>query len=463
MPDSRLHAQQLFEDPRVAQAKRLLLDAVADHQSSLKSIRPPDPERQQHYAQLLKSFAAFRGNPLWFPYIGSGIGNGALVELLDGSVKYDFISGIGVHHFGHSHRDLIDAAVDGAISNTIMQGNLQQNRDSLDLALQLCKAANMDHCFLTTSGAMANENGLKIAFQKRAPANRILAFSHCFAGRTTTLAQITDKPAYREGLPSNLFVDYLPFYDHERPEESTSEAIRILKEHLNRHPKGYAAMIFEPVLGEGGCCPGSHDFFAPLLTLLKEHGVSVFADEVQTFGRTGSLFAFQHFGLEEYVDIVSIGKLSQVCATLFKKDHCPKPTLLSQTFTGSTVSIRAANVILKQLMEQDFYGPEGKNARLFQEVSSSLQDIAERHPNLLRGPFGIGCMIAFTVFDGDYNRTCHFIQKLFEAGVMSFLAGTHPTRVRFLLPAGAVTSADIDAVSRIIEDTLKQCEGAPCT
>lgn len=454
MTEHPLVATRLAADSRVAEAKQLLIDAVKDHQRSLTDIRPSNPALKQSYEDLLADFAKCRGGKLWFPYLGSGIGHGCLVELLDGSVKYDFINGIGPHYLGHSHPALISACIDAAISDTVMQGHLQQNGDSVAFALALAKAANLDHCFLTTSGAMANENGLKIAFQKRSPAHRLLAFEKCFAGRSLAMAQITDKPSFRDGLPTNIPVDYIPFFDAKRPEESTEEAVNALKGHLARYPKQHAAMIFELVQGENGFYPGSHNFFAALMQFLKEHHVSILVDEIQTFGRTASLFAFQHFKLESYVDIVTIGKLSQACATLFNHEHNPRPGLLSQTFTGSTSAIHAGKVVLDHLLEGGYFGPEGKINKIHHYFSLKLEEIAKRHPGLIQGPFGIGAMIAFTPFDGNTERTTRFVHALFEAGVISFIAGSHPARVRFLVPAGAITTKDIDRVVSIIEKTL---------
>lgn len=449
-----LQAEALRKDPRVAQAKQLLLAAVQEHQNSLTTVRPPNPSLKIGYEEMLTAFAECRGSKLWFPYIGSGIGNGALVELMDGSVKYDFITGIGVHYWGHSHPDIIAASIDAAISNTVMQGHLQQNKDAVDLCHMLTEAAQIDHCFLTTSGSMANENALKIAFQKRFPANRILAFDRGFAGRTLTLAQVTDKPAFREGLPSQVNVDYIPFFDAAHPEESTQRSLTALKSHLARHPKEHAVMIFELIQGENGFYPGSTEFFTALMRLLKDNNITILADEVQTFGRTPSLFAFQHFGLEEFIDIVTFGKLGQVCATLFRKEHRPRPGLLSQTFTSSTAAIRAAKVILHHLIHDDYLGPNGKIAQIHNHFVANLKELAKRHPDYIHGPFGIGAMIAFTPFDGDAQRTTKFVHDLFDAGVMSFIAGSNPTRVRFLVPVGAVTPADIDNATEIIQKTL---------
>lgn len=444
----------LLQDPRIRQAKQLIKEAIEEHQSKISGIRPPNPDLATNYDKLIEDFTNLRAGKLWFPYIGSGLGKGSLVELLDGSVKYDFITGIGVHFFGHNHPLLLEAGIDAAISSTVMQGNLQQSFDSAIISDLLVKASGLDHCFLTTSGVMANENGLKLAFQKKFPARRVLAFESCFLGRTLAASQITDNPAYRSGIPINYQIDYIPFYDSNRPEESIKDSVKALKKVLRRYPKDHVAMIFELVQGEGGFNLGTREFYVELMTLLKDNNITVFVDEVQTFGRLYSLFAFQHFRLESFVDIVTIGKLSQICATLFTKEFKPGPGLLSQTFTGSTSSIKAGIAIILELLHGNFYGLDGKIAKIYHHFEKKLTLIADRHPGLIQGPFGIGCMIAFTPFDGSEEKTKKVVHALFEAGVLSFIAGSNPMRVRFLIPAGAITDNDIDIVSEILEQTL---------
>lgn len=463
MHPNLLVAEQLKNDPRVAQAIQLLTQAVQDHQRDITGVRPPNPALIESYAALIAQFAEIRGGNLWFPYLGSGFGKGALVELLDGSVKYDFACGIGPHYFGHNHPALIRSGLESALSNTVMQGHLQQNSDSVALSSELTRTSGLPHCFLTSSGAMANENALKVAFQKKFPASRVLAFEKCFVGRTITISQITDRPAFREGLPSQVFVDYVPYFDHERPEESTQIALATLKKYLHRYPKGHAVMIFELVIGEGGFYPGNKEFFRAIMSLLKEHEIPIFDDEVQCFGRLPALYAFQYFGLEEFVDIVSIGKLSQVCATLFTDAMRPRPALLSQTFTASTSAIRAGQAILHELLQGGYYGPQGKIERLHQHTVKRLKEIEARHPHLIKGPYGLGCMIGFTPLNGEPQTVTHFVQELFKAGVITFVAGSFPTRCRILPPAGAVTFEDIDKVAALIEETLVRCGGTPCT
>ncbi len=249
-------------------------------------------------------------------------------------VKYDMITGIGVHIAGHSHPALLEAGFEAALQDTIMQGNLQQGPVSADVCRLLLEAANrrgqcMDHCFLTTSGVMANENAMKMLFQRKPGSDRVLAFNGCFMGRTLALGQVTDRAKYRDGMPNTLNVDYIPFFDADRPEESTRRALHVLDRMLTRYPGRHAAMVFELVQGEGGFFPGDHDFFMTLIRRLKEAEVPVLVDEVQTFGRTTEMYAFQYFGLAGVVDVVTVGKMTQVCATLFRDEFTPRPGLIS--------------------------------------------------------------------------------------------------------------------------------------
>ncbi len=454
-----LHAAALRNDPRVAEGKRLLLAALAERQSLLQGIKPPQDALKRDYAEALKSFSDLRGGATFYPYLASGFGSGPFVELGDGSVKYDFITGIGVHYFGHGHPDLVEASLDAALDSTLMQGNLQQSARSHELFRLLVDGANrhgakMRHCFLTSSGAMANENALKLIFQKRHPAVRILAFEGCFMGRSLALSQITDKAAYRQGLPANLQVDYLPFFDAKDPKGSTSRALAVLEKYLKRYPQNHAAMCFELVQGEGGYYPGHRDFFEALMRRLKQEGISIFVDEIQTFGRMPELFAFQHFGLDEYVDVVTLGKMTQACATLVREEYKPGPGLISQTFTASTGAIAAACVIVKSLIEEGYLGEKGKIQRLHHRMTDKLKDIAKRHPGLVEGPYGLGAMIAFTPLGGDAEKVKRFLILLFEKGVIAFSAGASPARARFLMPMGAVEEKHIDEVMALTEAAL---------
>lgn len=451
-----LLADSLLHDPDFKTSLHKVLETVMKHRDKITQICPPKKEHVQSYNSLLHAFNQYRGMKLFLPYLGSGIGNGALVELADGSVKYDLISGIGVH-FGHCHPKVISACLHAAVEDLAIQGNLMQNRSSIELSEVLLKSSGFDHIVLTTSGAMANENALKLIFQKKAPANRVLTFERCFIGRTLAMAQISDRAPFREGLPDTLRVDYIPFYDWKDPEGSTLRSLQSLEKLLKRYPGKYACMCFELIQGEGGVYPGAAEYFKAIMQKLKDHGVAILADEVQSFGRTDALFAFQSFGLQKYVDVVTVGKLLHACATLYKKEFAPKPGLISQTFTAATSSIYVAKAIVDSLLQEGYLGPNGKNLQIRNRFVSHLEKIATKYPQHFEGPYGMGLMIACTPFNGDREKVIAYGQALFEAGVIAFIAGAEPTRIRFLVPAGGITPQQIDHVAKILEEELVKC------
>lgn len=457
-----LAATRLTTDPRVKQAKALLLEALAEHQASLNSVRGPVQELQESYAKQLEHFAQLRGGAMYFPYISSGMGNGPYVELNDGSVKLDMITGIGVHGFGHSHPSMVEAGIDAALSDTVMQGNLQTSGPAVEMCDLLVSTAqetgsDLSHCMLTTSGAMANENALKIAFQKHFPADRVLAFENCFCGRTITLSNITDRPGYRVGLPQNTSVDYLPFYDWQDPEGSLERTMETLEQHVARYPGKHAILWMELIAGEGGYYPGSQEYFETLCRRARELNIAVICDEVQTFGRTSRPFAFQHFQLDSLVDLVTVGKITQVCATLFRDSYKPKPGLVSQTFTGSSWAILAGLTIVKGLIQNGHFSQnaaDSKNLQLHQYFVDGIRKVAQQFPGSLHGPHGFGGMVALTPFDGSLEAAKELAFQLYDAGLMSFIAGADPYRVRFLMPLGVTQHHHIDQACAILEQVV---------
>lgn len=450
---------QLQSDAAYHAAIVNLVNLVRSYSERIVGIRPALPGHAASYAETIAEFGRLRGGNLFFPFIGSGLGRGPFVELGDGSVKLDFINGIGALPFGHSHPQITDAALRAATTDAVMHGNLQQNSPGISFSRQLLALANQrqavfDHCFISSTGVMAGENMLKIAFQARQPARRVLAFEGCFAGRTLAFSQITDKAAYRQGLPGTLEVDYVPFYDATDPEGSTARAVAALHRHLIRYPSQHAAFIYELVQGEGGFYPGTTPFFTALMRVCREHGILNLCDEVQSFARTPEPFAFQYFDLDDWVDGLWIGKSSQACATLFKSVHQPKPGLLSQTFTSSAVALAAGERVLDLLQSGGYFGNQGVIARRATEFHAGLDRLHTAHPDWVRGPYGVGAMTAFTPFEGKPAQAMAVVRRLFEHGVMTFVAGANPMRVRFLWPVGATETEHIELALGILESVL---------
>ncbi|MEO1616467.1 MAG: aspartate aminotransferase family protein [Planctomycetota bacterium] len=436
----------------------MIQEAVADHARSLQ-VRVANSELRASYASWLDRLTAVRGGPPIWPYLSSGMGRGPYVELADGSVKLDFICGIGVHGAGHSDAGMINAAIDSAIEDTVMQGNLQQNPASVEMMEKLIElagqsGASLPHCLLSTSGAMANENAIKIALHHASPADRVIAFDNAFAGRTLAMAAVTDRPAYRQGLPLALNVDYLPFRDPENPKRSQRWAVDELHRLLERHPGRYAAFWAEPIAGEGGYYPGSQEFFAALCEPLRQAGVPIIFDEVQSFSRTTRPFAFQHYGLDSFADIVTVGKITQVCATLYSETMKPTGPILSQTFTGATSSIATGLEMLKRFESCGCFGDQGRNVELSRYFQSELARLSDLYPSRIQGPFGEGMMIAFTPDNGSFESAKSMMMKLFDQGLLGFVCGGGPTRLRFLPPPVATEKEHIDHAIKILEQVL---------
>ncbi len=454
--ESDVLKNKIRQHPLFSSLQNMASEIYESITSTIVDICPPSQERKTEYHALLHDFEEKRGTSLFYPYIGSGLGKGPYVLLEDGSIKLDFITGIGPNYWGHSPKDYLPKALEALfLSDTIMQGNLQPNRSGFDLIDVLTRLSGFDHCFITTSGAMSGENALKLLFQKGFPKQRILAFEHAFAGRSLAMSQITDKAAYRKGLPNVLQVDYIPFYQHEiGVEKSLVASLKSIDHHLLRYPNSHVALCAELIQGEGGFRVGHPEYFKKLFSALHDRGIYIWVDEVQTFGRTENIFACQTFDIIDLVDILTIGKVSQVCATLFRAPLKPSPGLISQTFTASSSAIHAALWGIEKSIEEGHYGESGKIAQLHTYFTKKLNELHTKYPEKVSGPWGIGSMISFTPFQGEENKTTQFAKKLFDNGLIGFICGARPTKIRFLLPVGAMETKHIDQAIDVIERTL---------
>jgi acetylornithine/N-succinyldiaminopimelate aminotransferase len=457
---AQLFGHQIQESSQVQSLVKNLVDEVGKINQQITGVRPPHPEHAQNGKSEIDRAGKIRGRPLHYPYVGTGAGHGAYVELEDGSVKLDLINGIGIHLMGHSHPRIMAATVRGALADIINQGNLQPNREYSRFLEKLVTAAGkrsrLKYGWLATCGTMANENALKLTRQKLSPARMLMSFKNAFAGRSTMMAEVTDNPAYKVGLPDYNEILRVPFYDKKDP-QSTDKSLRAMKEHVAKFEGNISAFAFEPMLGEGGYQAAPREFFLPMLDFCREKKIAVWADEVQTFSRTGELFAFETLDIGQYIDLCTIAKTAQVGCTLYTEEFNPKPGLIAGTFSGSTPALSAGIEILDMLQE-GFLGPNGRIQQIHKKFIGMLNELNETTcKGKLQDAGGMGLMVAVTPYDGKKEQVDGLLKRLFANGMVAFNCGKDPVRVRFLIPA-IIEDKDIDVAKQIIEKSV--LEGA---
>ncbi len=463
--------RQLADSANVRGAIDTIIAEVRAKSSLITDVRGPVPELTKSYEELMSRAASVRGRGLLYPYISSGAGNGALVEMLDGSVMWDMICGIGVHFFGHAEPDLLRAAIEAGMEDTLKHGNLQSSNGAFEFAETLLaeaqKHSRLKHCFVTTSGAMANENAIKVCYQKHAPgATRVIAFQDCFMGRTVTMSQLGDSAAGRVGIPLSTQVDYMPFYnpviaDQMGETRYIDSCLAQLRQFIERYPGQHACFIFELVQGEGGFNVAPREFHKQLMEMCKAHHIAVWDDEIQSFGRTPRMFAYEHLNLGEYVDVLCVGKMTQACATLYTEQYNPKPGLLSGTFTGAAADFRVGTRVVEKLRDGNYYGPDGLIEKHHAEFRKQMHALIARRPEWFPASdkvkelvSGCGGMMRFTPFGGEKDKITKACRACFDENVILFYCGHGPYHVRMLPPLGVMKLEDWPRVFQCLERGL---------
>ncbi len=465
------HGQAIRQSPVVRQAIDAIVAEIQAQTAELTDVRPPQQALVAPYEALVKAAGETRGWPLLYPMLGSGAGNGAFVELADGSVKWDLVAGIGVHFFGHSNPTIQRAQLEASLEDTIKHGNLQSgtlpyafSRRLLDLAGRQSK---LKYAYLTTSGAMANECAMRVCMQKRAPGHRVMAFEHCFMGRSLTMTSIGDNAAARDGLPVNTAVDYIPFWSEAAAEKMGGKtrfidyALGEMERAVERYPNGHACFVMELVQGEGGFNVPPRDFLEELMKACRRHHIPIWDDEIQSFGRTSEMFAFEHFGLGDYVDVFCVGKMTHACAALWTEDMKPRPGLLSGTFTGSTVDFSVGLSVLDQLEHGGFYGDEGLFAQHHAAFRAQAEALVGKHPEWfpktadVPSPIGgVAGMMRLTPFGGAKDKIMAAAKAIYAEGAITFWCGHGPYHLRLLPPLPVVKLEDWPRIFAVIERGL---------
>ncbi len=454
---SSLIGRQIANNDKIQSLMNDIISEVTRLEKPIDGVRGPDPKLVDGAKKAFDEAGKYRGRPLFYPYLGTGAGHGPYVEIEDGSIKLDLINGIGIHIFGHGHPKVRAACLRGALSDVVMQGNLEPNHEysllGKKLAEHASKRSRLKYAWISTCGTIANENALKMARQRHTPARMVMAMNNAFAGRSTMMAEITDNPAYRQGLPEYKEVLRVPWYDVNDP-KSIEKSLNVVKEHVAKHERNIAAFMFEPMLGEGGYRAAPREFFVPMLEFCREHKIAIWADEVQTFMRTGELFAFETLDIGDYIDLCSIAKTLQCGATLYTEEYNPQPGLVAGTFSGSSASLSAGLAILDEVTTGGYFGANGKVMKIHKEFVAMLNRLNETTcKGLLREAGGMGLMVAVTPLDGGKDSVTQLLHVLYRNGLVAFSCGRDPYRLRFLIPA-VMESKDIALAGQLIEKSV---------
>lgn len=439
-----------------------LLDNLKNE--DIDEVKDADCGTEKEYEAFCNQVELLRGRPLFLPYIGSGRGNRVYVELEDRSVKMDLAGGIGIHILGHGHREVIKTALQAAMSDIVMQGNLQMNKEWVKLSEKfvglVSKSSRLSHSWLTTSGTMANENALKMIFHKHTPARKIITMKKAFAGRSMMMGEISDNPDYKIGLPRYNDVLRLDFYSPDHPTRSKESSLSQLKQHISENKKNIAGFVFEIIQGEGGFRVAPRDFFVPLFEECKKHNIAIWADEVQTFARTGEFFAFETVNIGQYLDVVTVGKAPQIATTLFTKEYNPAPGLIAGTFAGSSVQMASGLKIIEILETGGFIGHSGRIKKIYEKFNLNISNLIKTTlKGLIKDINGMGLMIAITPQDGTKETQVGLIKTFFKKGLITFGCGRDPYKIR-LLPPAIISDKEIEIACQIIEKSTLEYHNA---
>lgn len=391
---------------------------------------------------------------------------GAQLWDIDGNEYIDFASGISVLNVGHNHPKVIQAvqAQLERFTHTCFQVTMYEPYIRLAERLNsLAPGEAPKKTIFLTSGAEAIENAIKIA---RVATHRpaVIAFSHSFHGRTLLGLSLTGKAtAYKQEFgPFAPEVYHAPF-PYEYRGWSSERALEALNELFQTEitPDQVAAVIIEPVLGEGGYIPAPESFLRELRRLTEAHGILLIADEIQTgFGRTGKLFAIEHSGIVP--DIITVAKslagglpLSGVIGRAEVMD-APAAGGLGGTYAGNPLACAAGLAVLDIFEQEDLFARAQQLGNRLMERFRSLQSEVPT----LGDVRGLGPMIGLEfVRDPETKEpapevTDNILAEAREQGLILLKAGLYNNVVRIVAPLvieEALLSRGLETLCRVIK------------
>lgn len=398
-------------------------------------------------------------------------GEGCYLWSEDGRKILDFASGVAVCNLGHNHPKVVEAA-EKQMKELIHGGhNVVYYESYVRLAERLVELTGGDTMvYFSNSGAEANEGAIKLAkYVTKRPG--IIAFRGSFHGRTLATTSLTSSSsAYRKNyeglLPSVYFAEYPYLYrtpyemkDGKCPKEYFEQFENIF--HTLIDPSMVAAIMMEPVQGEGGYIVPDKEFVQYVREICDKYGILLIFDEVQSgMGRTGKLFAYEHFGVKP--DILTSAKgiangfpLSAVIGKKEIMEQWPAGAH-GGTFGGNPVACAAANAVLDELTDGGMLDNAAKMGDYFKEKLFALQ---KKYPSVIGDVRGLGLMLAMEMVHPDKTPdadiTTAIRTKALEKGLLLLGCGTNHNIVRFIAPT-IVTEKEIDIAINIIDECLKE-------
>lgn len=398
---------------------------------------------------------------------------GAVLEDVDGNRYIDFAGGIGCINMGHRSPTVMNAIksqLDRFLHTCVQVTAYESYIRLAERMNQVTPGKFPKKTIFVNTGAEAVENAVKIA---RAYTKKpgIIAFEDAFHGRTMMTLALTSKThPYKAGFhpfPSEVY--RIPYAYCYRCSYSLTYpscdlyCARHLEDTFKRvvAQEGVAAVIAEPVLGEGGFVVPPMDYFRTLIEICHKHNVLFIADEVQSgFGRTGALFASERYGIEPdlLVTAKSLGGGLPLAAVTGRAEimDAPGPGGLGGTFAGNPVSCEAALAVLDLFEKEDLNSRANELGGRFQRRAREWQ---KRIPTI-GDVRGLGAMQALELVKSRENRepnpeaTKAITQYCYEHGLITISAGTYGNVIRLLMPL-VITDEQMDEALNVLEGALQ--------
>jgi acetylornithine/N-succinyldiaminopimelate aminotransferase len=373
-------------------------------------------------------------------------GEGVWLVSSDGERYLDFGGGVAVNSFGHAHPKLVEALREQA-GKVWHVSNLYRIPEGERLAARLCAATFADYVFFCNSGAEAMEGAIKVARKFHAASGRperyrIITFEGAFHGRTLATLAAGGQKKYLDGFgPPVEGFDQVPFGDLDGVKRAIGDAT--------------AAILIEPVQGEGGVRVVPNGFLKALRELADRHGLLLVFDEVQTgIGRTGDLYAYQHTGVvpDVLASAKALGGGFPIGACLATAEAAKGMTTGTHgsTFGGNPLAMAAGNAVLDIVLAPGFLDRVRYHAIRFRQCLAELKD---RHPSVIADVRGEGLLLGLRAVGPNGV----LVDALRAERLLSVAAGDNVVR---LLPPLIIEESEISAAIERIDAAARRIEAA---